>query len=71
MQDFPGGPAVKTWPSTAGGTDLIPGWGIKIAHAKWCGQIIIINSINIRVTLSFQSLIQQKYECLFYARHCP
>ena len=24
--------------STAGGTDLVPGWGTKIPHAVWCGQ---------------------------------
>ena len=22
----------------AGGTSSIPGWGIKIPHAAWCGQ---------------------------------
>lgn len=26
-------PLVKTLPSSAGGTDLIPGWGAKILHA--------------------------------------
>ena len=27
--DFPGGPAVKHLPSSAGGTSSIPGWGTK------------------------------------------
>ena len=31
--DFPGGPVVRTLPSSGGGTGLIPGWGIKIPHA--------------------------------------
>ena len=31
--DFPGGPVVKTPPSSAGGTGSIPGWGAKILHA--------------------------------------
>ena len=29
---FPGGPVVKTSPSTAGGTGSIPGQGTKIPH---------------------------------------
>ena len=33
--DFPGGPVVKTLPSSAGGVGLIPGRGTKIAHALW------------------------------------
>ena len=32
-RDFPGGPVVKTLPSSAGGGDLIPGWGAKMPHA--------------------------------------
>ena len=35
MRDFPGGPVVKTSPSSAGGACLIPGWGAKILHASW------------------------------------
>ena len=35
MRDFPGGPVVKTSPSTAGGTGSIPGWRATIAHASW------------------------------------
>ena len=31
--DFPGGPVVKTLPSSAGGGGLIPGWRAKIPHA--------------------------------------
>ena len=38
--DFPGGPVVKIQPSNAGGMGSIPGWGIKIPHAAWCGQNI-------------------------------
>ena len=30
--DFPGGPVVKTLPSNAGDTSLIPGQGAKIPH---------------------------------------
>ena len=36
--DFPGGPVVKTLPSTAGGAGSIPGWGTKIPHATQSGQ---------------------------------
>ena len=35
IQDFPGGPVVKTLPSNAGGAGSIPGWGAKIPHASW------------------------------------
>ena len=31
---FPGGPVVKTSPSSAGGAGSIPGWGTKIPHAS-------------------------------------
>ena len=31
--DFPGGPVVKSSPSSAGNVGLIPGQGTKIAHA--------------------------------------
>ena len=33
-RDFPGGPVVKTSPSSAGDEGLIPGWGTKIPHAS-------------------------------------
>ena len=33
LRDFPGGPAVKTLPSSASGEGSIPGWGVKIPHA--------------------------------------
>ena len=33
LRDFPGGPVVKTLPSSASGEDSIPGWGVKIPHA--------------------------------------
>ena len=33
--DFPGGPAVKTLPSNAGGEGSIPGGGAQIPHASW------------------------------------
>ena len=32
--DFPGSQVVKTLPSKAGGTGLIPGWGAKIPHGS-------------------------------------
>ena len=35
LRDPPGGPAVKTLPSKAGGTGLIPTQGAKIPHASW------------------------------------
>ena len=31
----PGGPVVKTSPSSAAGAGLIPGQGAKIPHASW------------------------------------
>ena len=34
-QDFPGGSVVKTLPSNARGTSLIPDRGAKIPHALW------------------------------------
>ena len=37
---LPGGPVVKTLPSTAGGTGSVSGWGIKIPHVVWDGQRI-------------------------------
>ena len=33
LKDFPGGPVVKTLPSSASGEGSIPGWGVKIPHA--------------------------------------
>ena len=33
LGDFPGGPVVKTSPSTTGGAGSIPGQGTKIPHA--------------------------------------
>ena len=33
LRDFPGGPAVKTLPSSASGEGSIPGWGVKIPRA--------------------------------------
>ena len=33
--DFPGGPVVKTLPSSAGVVGLIPGQGAKMPHASW------------------------------------
>ena len=35
--DFPGSPAVKNWPSSAGDLGSIPAWGTKIPHAP--GQV--------------------------------
>ena len=35
VQDFPGGPVVKTSPSNAGDAGSIPGRGAKILHARW------------------------------------
>ena len=34
IRDFPGGPVVKTSPSSAGGVGLIPSWGVKIPQAS-------------------------------------
>ena len=36
--DFCGGPVVRTLPSNAGATDLIPGGGARFPHAVWCSQ---------------------------------
>ena len=33
-EDFPGGPVVKTSPSSARGVGSIHGWGVKIPHAS-------------------------------------
>ena len=35
LRNFPGGPAIKTSPSSAGSESSIPGWGTKILHAMW------------------------------------
>ena len=32
--DFPGGPVVKTSPSSAGSAGSIPGWGAEIPHVS-------------------------------------
>ena len=34
-RDFPGGPVVKTSPSSAGSGGSISGLGVKIPHAPW------------------------------------
>ena len=34
-RDFPGGPVVKSSPSSAGDARLIPGWKAKNLHALW------------------------------------
>ena len=34
-RDFPGGPVVKSSPSSAGDARLIPGWKAKNPHALW------------------------------------
>ena len=34
-RDFPGGPVVKTLPSSSGSAGSIPGQGSKIPHASW------------------------------------
>ena len=34
MRDFPGGPVVKTSPSSTGGVGFIPGWGATCLVAK-------------------------------------
>ena len=34
MRDFPGGPVVKTSPSSEGGVGSIPGQGAKMSHAS-------------------------------------
>ena len=34
-RDFPGGPVVKTLPSSTGVVGLIPGQGAKMPHASW------------------------------------
>ena len=38
LQDFPGGPVVRTLCFHCRGMGSIPGWGIKILQAMWCGQ---------------------------------
>ena len=35
IRNLPGGPVVKTSPSSVGGAGLIPGQGAKIPHASW------------------------------------
>ena len=35
IRDFPGGPMVKTLPSSAGDAGPFPGQGAKIPHALW------------------------------------
>ena len=46
-RDFPGGPVIKTSPSSTGGVGSIPGWGVKIPHASWPKNQNITNSSNI------------------------
>ena len=38
MEEFSGGPVVKTWAFTAVDPGAIPGQGTKIPQAVWCGQ---------------------------------
>ena len=37
-RDLSGSPVVRTSPSGAGSTDLIPGWGVKFPHASQPGN---------------------------------
>ena len=36
--DFPGGPLLKTLPSSVEGVGSLPGQGSKTPRAMWCGQ---------------------------------
>ena len=48
--DFPGGPVLRLQASTAGGTGMISGWGVKTLHAmlhRPPNQIIIIIIIEL------------------------
>ena len=38
MEEFSGGPVVKTWAFTAMDLGSAPGWGTKFPQAEWCGQ---------------------------------
>ena len=38
IQDFSGGPVVKTSPSNEGVAGSIPAWGTKIPRVKWQGS---------------------------------
>ena len=54
--DFPGGPVVKTSPSSAGGVGLIPSQGTKIPHALWLAkQNIKQNSYCNRFSKDFKN----------------
>ena len=47
IQNFPGGPVVKTLPSSVGDEGSIPGWETKIPHALW------LKNQNIKQVVSY------------------
>ena len=65
--DFPGSSVVKTSPSNAGGTGLIPGWGAKIPHALQPKNQNIKNKSNI-VTNSMKTLKMVHIKKIFKKR---
>ena len=47
IRDFPGGPVVKSSPSSASGVSSIPGLGTKIPHTSWSKNLDINHRSNI------------------------
>ena len=62
---------VKTSSFTAGGTVLIPGWGIKILHAVRCGQTTTPTTTKKNFYLSTDTIKKSKYELWenIFAKH--
>ena len=56
VRDFPGDPVVKTLPSNAGGEGSIPGQGMKIPRAIWCGKKKFFFQQNTKLKVKYFSV---------------
>ena len=61
-QDLPGGPVVKTTPSSAGGLGLSPGWGGKITH------VLQSNNQNINNKSWYYNKFNKDFEKVVFKR---
>ena len=59
IQDFSGGPVVKTSPSNEGVAGSIPAWGTKIPHVKYMAPKKIKAKKKKKKNMEIQSLPQK------------
>ena len=69
--DFPGGPVVKTSPSSAGSAGSIPGWGAEIPHVSrpknqnikqklYCNKSDTLKMVNVKKKFLKKKLEQKR-----------